>query len=228
MPPWPRSQWPTTEQLEDYISRWHRELTPLLPDPGVGYPDGQTSFWLDTQVLDISARAAGCLRAGRPDRAAFIRRIIATYHVNTVSRPKSSPAVGMIRSVLASPDPFQVTRPAAASRLRPASATALPRPTPAPASNPLKPISALPKPTPVSPAPPRQVTTPVPPVAPKAPVRERQTLQPGEVNDLSRQQGLGIGWQSGNTYRIGRNVFGKRCLMQFDENGVQLRSYGSW
>jgi hypothetical protein len=181
--------------------------------------------------LDVSARAAGCLRAGRPDRAAFIRRIIATYHVNKVSRPKSSPATGIPRSVLAPLNPFQMARPVGASRLSPASATALlrPGPTPAPpAPNPPKPISALPRPKPASPAPPRQVTTAVSPAAPKALARERQTLQPGEVNDLSRQQGLGVGWQPGNLYRIGRNVFGKRCLIQFDSNGVQMARYGSW
>lgn len=214
MPPWPKSQWSTTEQLEDYISRWHQELKSLMRDPGAG--DSQTSFWLDTQVLDASAKAAGCLRTGRPDRAAFIRRITATYHVHTVPRPKSSPAIGMPRSVVASPDPFQVTRPVAASRLSPASVTVLPRPTPAPpAPKPPKPISALPRPTPASPAPPRRVTTAVSSAAPKALAREPQTLQPGEVNELSRQQGLGIGWQPGSLYRIGRNVFGKRCLIQF-------------
>jgi hypothetical protein len=58
--------------------------------------------------------------------------------------------------------------------------------------------------------------------------RERQTLQPGEVNELSRQHGLGIGWQPGNAYRIGRNIFGKRCLIQFDANGIQMARYGSW
>jgi hypothetical protein len=230
--PWPKSQLPTTEQLDGYISLWHQELKPLVPDPGAGYPDGQTSFWLDTQVLDASAKAAGCLRAGRPDRAAFIRRIAATYHVYTVPRPKSSsPAIAMIRSVLASPDPHQVTRPVGASRLSPASATALPRPGPTPAPpapNPPKPIFALPRSTSASPAPPRLVTTAVPPVLPKALARERQTLQPGEVNELSGQQGLGISWQSGSVYRIGRNIFGKRCLIQFDANGVQMATYGSW
>jgi hypothetical protein len=226
--PWPKSQWPTTEQLEDYISLWHQELRPLVPDPGVGYPDRQTSFWLDTQVLEVSARAGGSLRAGRPDRAAFIRRIIATYHVNTVSRPKSSQAVGTIRSVLASPDPFQVTRPVEASRLSPASATLLRRPTPPSAPHPPKPISAPPRPMPALPAPPRQITTAVSSAPPKAHAREQQTLQPGEVNDLSRRRGLGIGWQPGNAYRIGRNDFGKRCLIQFDANGVQVAKYGSW
>jgi hypothetical protein len=229
MPPWPKSQWPTTDQLEDSISLWHQELKPLVSDPGAGYPGRQTSFWLDTQVLDASAEIAGCRRAGRPDRAAFIRRIAATYHVYTVPRPKSSPAIGRPRSVLALPDPFQVTRPVGASRLGPASATALPRPTPAPpAPNRPKPISALPRPTPASPAPSRQVTTAVSPAQPKALARERQTLQPVEVNKLSGQHGLGIGWQPGNLYRIGRNVFGKRCLIQFDARGVQLATYGSW
>jgi len=230
MPPWPKSQWPTTEQLDGYISRWHQELKSLVPDPGAGYPDGQTSFWLDTQVLDASAQIAGCLRAGRPDRAAFIRRIAATYHVQIVPRPKSSsPAIAMIRSALASPDPFQVTRPVGASRLSPASRTPLLRSTPAPpAPNPPKPISALSRPRPALPAPPRQVATAIPSAAPKGPAPERQTLQPVEVNELSRQHGLGIGWQPGSVYRIGRNVFGKRCLLQFDATGVQLARYGSW
>jgi hypothetical protein len=228
--PGQKSQRPTTEQLDDYISRWHQELKPLARDPGAGYPDRQTSFWLDTQVLDASAQIAGCLRAGRPDRAAFIRRIAATYHVHTVPRPESSsPAIAMIRSMLASPHPHRVTRPVGASRLSPASATALPRSSPAPpAPNPPKPISALPRSTPASPAPPRQVTTAILSAAPKALARERQPLQPGEVNELSRQQGLGIGWQAASLYRIGRNVFGKRCLIQFDANGVQLARYGSW
>jgi len=174
-------------------------------------------------------QVAGCLRAGRPDRAAFIRRIAASYRVHTVPTPKSSPAIGMPQSMLASPDPFQVARPVGSSRLSPASATALPGPTPAPRTpNQPKPISARPRPKPASPAPPRQVTTAISPAPPKALARERQTLQPVEVNELSRQQGLGIGWQPGNLYRIGRNVFGKRCLIQFDANGVQLATYGSW
>jgi hypothetical protein len=183
MPLWPKTQWPTTEQLDGCISLWHEELKPLVRDPGAG--DGQTSFWLDTQVLDASAKIARCLRPGRPDRAAFIRRIAATYHVNTVSRPKSSPAIAMPRSVLASHDPFQVTRPAGASRLSPASATPLRSPTPAPPLPiPHKLISALPRPTPASPLPLRQVTTSASIAPPKALARERQTLQPGEVNDF--------------------------------------------
>src|SRR5207249_2363846 len=111
----------------------------------------------------------------------------------------------------------------------PALVTALPRPAPAPpAPNTPKPSSALPKLA--APAPARQVTTAFSPAPPKAHTRERQVLQPGEVNDLSRQEGLGLSWQPGNLYlyQIGRNVFGKRCLIQFDEKGIQLARYGSW
>lgn len=230
MPSWPKSQWPTTKQLEDSISLWQEEeFRPLVRDPGAGYPDRQTSFWLDMQFLDACAEIAGCRRAGRPNRAAFIRRIVATYHVHPVPRPKPSPEIGMSGPVLASPVPQQVTQPVGASKLSQASVTPLRRSAPVPpAPNALKPISALPRPKPASPAPPRQVTTAIPPAPPKALARERQTLQPVEVNELSRQQGLGIGWQPGNLYRIGRNVFGKRCLIQFDANGVQVARYGSW
>jgi hypothetical protein len=92
------------------------------------------------------------------------------------------------------------------------------------APNPPKPISAPPKPMPTSPVPPSQVAT----VVPKALARERQTLQPREVNELSRQHGLGVGWQPGSLYRVGRNVFGKRCLIQFDTTGAQMARHGSW
>jgi hypothetical protein len=227
--PWPKSQRPTTEQLESYISIWHRDFKPLMPDPGAGDPDGQTSFWLDTQVLDASAEIAGCIRAGRPDRAAFIRRIIATYHVRSVPTAKSPPAIRAPRSVLASPHPHQATRPVEASGLSPASETVLPKPTPAPPKASLpKPIPALSKPRPVSSAPTPQVKPAVPSAPPKALAPRRQTLHPSQVNDISRKQGLGMSWQPGNLYRIGRNAFGKHCLIQSDENGVQLARYGSW
>jgi hypothetical protein len=228
MPPWPRNEWPTTKQLELCIYFWEKQKQwkPLAEDPGIGVGE-QASFWLDAKLLDDYVRSAGCLRGGRPDRAGFIRRLATTYHAMTAPRSDPSPVVGTPRSVLASHDPFEVAIPVRASGLSSESATALPRPTAAPsAPNRPKPIPTLSKPKPASSAPPRHDKTAIPPAPPKA--RQQQTLQPGKVNELSRQQGLGIGWQPGNLYRIGRNVFGKRCLIQFDANGVQLASYGSW
>jgi hypothetical protein len=36
-------------------------------------------FWLDPDDLDVDAYEAECFRASRPDRAQFIRRLIATW-----------------------------------------------------------------------------------------------------------------------------------------------------
>jgi hypothetical protein len=58
-------------------------------------------------------------------------------------------------------------------------------------------------------------------------VRERD-LSPAQVNEISRLQGLGICWQPGNIYRIGRTANEKSCLSQFDLHGRELARYGSW
>jgi len=78
MPEWPEAHFPTTKQLQTYLlfCEHHRKL--LEPDPGAGLY--QKSFWLDPEDLDVDTYEAECLRRERPDRALFIRRIIATYH----------------------------------------------------------------------------------------------------------------------------------------------------
>ena len=57
------------------------------------------------------------------------------------------------------------------------------------------------------------------------PVKE---LSPSEVNEVSRMRGLGICWQPGNVYRVGKAVNGKSCLVQIDLLGRELARYGSW
>ena len=91
------------------------------------------------------------------------------------------------------------------------------------------PSPAIPGPRPVI-APPaaRQIAQPPRAVAPKPLAGAAQRLSPTEVNDISRRQGLGICWQLGNSYRIGRNTLAKSCLVQFDANGRELARYGSW
>jgi hypothetical protein len=76
---------PTSKQLDLYLLYWERRRNLLAPDPEVGAY--QKSFWLDPEDLDVDAYEAECLRAGRPDRAQFIRRLIATYHKPRTSRP---------------------------------------------------------------------------------------------------------------------------------------------
>jgi len=49
-----------------------------------------------------------------------------------------------------------------------------------------------------------------------------------EVNEISRLPGLGICWQPGNIYRIGRTANEKSCLSQLDLHGRELARYGSW
>ena len=93
MPDWPAEELPSTKQVEVYLLFWEHQQKPLAPDPGIGFL--QKSFWLDPEELDISAHQAECYRANRLDRGLFIRRLIATYHKRTASRPIShaTPAV---------------------------------------------------------------------------------------------------------------------------------------
>jgi hypothetical protein len=179
MPDWPEAQLPNTKQLEVYLLFWEHQRKPLVPDPGVGL--SQKSFWLDADDLDVSARRAECVRAGRPDRALFVRRLIATYHKRRVSMPIPFPAMPAAR-------PTTMTVPTGiASSL----------------SQLLQRVS--------------------PPTA-----NHERELNPTQVNEISRAQGLGIGWQPGNVYRIGRTASAKSCLVQFDVQGRELARYGSW
>ena len=90
MPDWPEEELPSTKQVEVYLLFWEHQQKPLAPDPGIG--SLQKSFWLDPEELDISAHQAECYRANRLDRGLFIRRLIATYHKRTRSRPISHAA----------------------------------------------------------------------------------------------------------------------------------------
>lgn len=179
MPDWDGGDFPTSKQLEQYLLYWEPRRDALAPDPGVGV--FQKSFWLDPEDLDVNAYEAECFRASRPDRALFIRRLIATYH-----KPRTSK---------------QVTR-----QYRP-----VPQPAPQVISAGLTATA-------------RQILECA--SAPTA-VRERD-LSPAQVNEISRLQGLGICWQPGNIYRIGRIANEKSCLLQFDLDGRQLARYGSW
>ena len=102
MPDWDGGDFPTSKQLELYLLYWERRRDALAPDPGVGV--FQKSFWLDPEDLDVNAYEAECFRASRPDRALFIRRLIATYHKSRTSkqvklphRPVPQSASGNIR-----------------------------------------------------------------------------------------------------------------------------------
>jgi len=179
MPDWPEGQLPTTKQIEVYLDFWEHQRKPLAPDPGVGL--SQSSFWLDPEVLDADACYAECFRAGRADRALFIRRLIATYHNRKTPRPVSI------------------------------SAPAVQRPTALTISTGI--VATV-----------RQVLQHV--SVPTA-IPERE-LSPAQVNEISRVQGLGICWQPGNVYRIGRTANAKSCLLQIDAQGRELMRYGSW
>ena len=179
VPDWPEEELPTTKQVEVYLMFWDQQRKQLAPDPGAGFL--QKSYWLDPEDLEISAYQAKCFRAGRPDRALFIRRLIATYHKRRSSRP------------------IPVARPAA------------PRPSPQKVSTGL--AATI-----------RQVSERV--AAPPL-VREAE-LSPAQVNEISRVQGLGICWQPGNVYRIGRTATAKSCLVLMDAHGRELVTYGSW
>ena len=89
MPDWDEGDFPRSKQLELYLLYWERRRDPLAPDPGVGVC--QKSFWLDPDDLDVDAYEAECFRASRPDRALFVRRLIATYHKRKTSRPMTVP-----------------------------------------------------------------------------------------------------------------------------------------
>ena len=179
MPDWDGGDFPTSKQLELYLLYWERRRDALAPDPGVGV--FQKSFWLDPEDLDVNAYEAECFRASRPDRALFIRRLIATYHKSRTSKQVRLPH----RPV-----------PQRAPQIISAGLTTTARQILECAS------------------------------APTA-VRERD-LSPAQVNEISRLQGLGICWQPGNLYRIGRTANEKSCLLQFDLDGRQLAKYGSW
>jgi len=100
MPDWPEEEFPTTKQVGVYLLFWEHQRKQLVPDPGAGCL--QKSYWLDPEDLEISAYQAECLRAGRPDRALFVRRLIATYHKRRTSRP-------MRVSIAAVPHPAPAT-----------------------------------------------------------------------------------------------------------------------
>jgi hypothetical protein len=179
MPEWPEDHFPSTRQLQTYVLFWEHQRKPLEPDPGAGLC--QKSFWLDPEDLDVDAYEAECFRGERPDRALFIRRIIATYHkripaslvvskVTTTSRQIASPIFRAIASTQRQAVRVVSTRAA-------------------------------------------------------FPTRE---LSPAEVNEISRIRGLGICWQPGNVYRMGRTAGGKYCLVQVGAHGTELAKYGSW
>lgn len=100
MPEWPEGHFPTSMQLRTYLLFWEHQRKPLEPDPGAGLL--QKSFWLDLDELDVDACHAECFRGARPDRALFIRRIIATYHRRS-SAPLGSSTVVKAPRQIASP-----------------------------------------------------------------------------------------------------------------------------
>lgn len=97
VPERPESQFPTSNQLQTYLLLWDHQRKRLEPDPGAGL--NQTSFWLDPEDLDVGAYEAECFRGERLDRAQFIRRIIATYHIGTSSPPVTSEVVTNSRQI---------------------------------------------------------------------------------------------------------------------------------
>jgi hypothetical protein len=110
---------PTSKQLELYLLYWESRLDPLAPDPGVGV--WQKSVWLDPDDLDVNAYEAECFRGSRPDRALFIRRLIATYHKSRTSkqvtlphRPVPQPAPHVISAGLTATS-RQILEPASAA-----------------------------------------------------------------------------------------------------------------
>jgi hypothetical protein len=179
MPDWPEEEFPTTKQVEVYLLFWEHQRKELSPDPGAGFL--QKSFWLDPEDLEISAYQAECLRAGRPDRALFIRRLIATYHRPRMSRP------------------MPIRKPTMQQPANNALSTGLI----AAAGQVLKRESA------------------------DTAIREKD-LTPAEVNEISRMRGLGMSWQPGNVYRVGKTANGGSCLVQFDSQGRELTRYGLW
>jgi hypothetical protein len=179
MPGWPEAELTTSKQIELYVLFWEHQRKPLAPDPGAGFL--QKSFWLDPRSLEINARLAECFRAGRPDRALYVRRLIATYHERT-SKP-----IPTARPPLAQAEP-QTGSSGLGATMRQV----------------LQRLSA-------------------PTAIPQA------ELSPAEVNEISRVQGLGIGWQpGGNVYRLGRTASAKYCLVLIDAQGRELARYGSW
>jgi hypothetical protein len=179
MPDWPEGELPTTKQVEVYLLSWEHQRKPLATDPGVGL--SQKSFWLDPEDLGINARRAECFRAGRPDRALFLRRVIATYHQRKTWKPtpRQAPAVPQ-------PETRTVSTGLAAT------------------------IGQLLQ---------RVSVTEAHPVS---------ELSYAQVNEISHAQGLGIFWQPGNVYRIGRTANAKSCLVLIDAQGRELARYGSW
>jgi hypothetical protein len=179
MPDWDEGDFPSSKQVELYLFNWERRRDQLAPDPGIGL--SQRSFWLDPEDLDVNAYEAECLRAGRPDRALLIRRLIATYHKPRTSRPMAVTNPSVLRSA---PQAVLVRPRTTAGRA--------PERAPAPTA-----------------------------------IRERE-LSAAQVNEISRLQGLGMCWQPGNVYRIGRTAAAKSCLIQIDAQGKELAKYGSW
>ena len=179
MPEWLEGHFPTTKQLQTYVLFWEHHQKPLEPDPGAGLY--QKSFWLDPEDLDVDACEAECFQGERPDRALFIRRIIATCHEGAPARLVVSKVVTTSRQI-ASP----ISHAIASTRRR-----------------------ALPV------------------VSTRAGVPAKE-LSPAEVNEISRMRGLGISWQPGNVYRIGRTTSAKSCVVQIDALGKELARYGSW
>jgi hypothetical protein len=179
MPDWPEEEFPTTQEVGVYLLFWEHQRKQLAPDPGAGFL--QKSYWLDSEDLEISAYQAECLRAGRPDRALFIRRLIATYHKPRMSRPMPIRAPAMRRPAN---NAFSTGLIATAGQVlqRVAAETAI----------------------------------------------QEKDLTPAEVNEISRMRGLGMSWQPGNVYRVGKTANGRSCLVQLDSQGRELTRYGLW
>jgi hypothetical protein len=64
-------------------------------------------------------------------------------------------------------------------------------------------------------------------VAAETAIQEKD-LTPAEVNEISRMRGLGMSWQPGNVYRVGKTANGRSCLVQLDSQGRELTRYGLW
>jgi len=177
MPDWPEEEFPTTQEVGVYLLFWEHQRKQLAP--GAGFL--QKSYWLDSEDLEISAYQAECLRAGRPDRALFIRRLIATYHKPRMSRPM----------------------PMRTPAMRQPANTSFPTGLLATTDQVLQRVPA------------------------ETAVQEKD-LTPAEVTEISRIRGLGMSWQPGNVYRVGKTANGRSCLVQFDSQGRELTRYGLW
>ena len=85
MPDWPEGELPSTKQVGVYFLFWEHQRKQLAQIPVSDFCRSHIG-WIPKIWKSMPAKL-NAYAPGRPDRALFIRRLVATYHKRRTSRP---------------------------------------------------------------------------------------------------------------------------------------------